>query len=159
MSIRFFFETYRGSKQTPVSSPLLSLTMPERRSSARRRMDSSLSSRHCRIRSLCACTLFGCVCKIFDMASRPRYFTRRKANVLLSHASDMPSLTVLIGIFDENAKFLHTQLNRGVTIWQARRNGHKNYKSGHASTHPHVKSLPAMMVLMHSYSSDMADVL
>lgn len=38
-------------------------------------MDSSLSSRHCSTRSLCACTDLGCVLRILDMARSPRYFT------------------------------------------------------------------------------------
>lgn len=54
-------------------------TIPYRRSRARRRMDSSLSSRHCRTRSLWACTDLGCVLRILDMASRPRYFTAEMA--------------------------------------------------------------------------------
>ena len=38
-------------------------------------MDSSLSSRHCSIRSLWAWTLFGWVRRILDIAISPRYFT------------------------------------------------------------------------------------
>lgn len=51
------------------------LTMPYSRSRALRRMDSSLSSRHCRMRSLWDWTDLGWVFRIFDIASRPRYFT------------------------------------------------------------------------------------
>lgn len=54
-------------------------TIPYRRSRARRRMDSSLSSRHCSTRSLCACTDLGCVLRILDMARSPRYFTAETA--------------------------------------------------------------------------------
>lgn len=53
--------------------------MPYRRSRARSRMDSSLSSRHCRTRSLWACTDLGCVLRILDMANSPRYFTTERA--------------------------------------------------------------------------------
>ena len=41
-------------------------------------MDSSLSSRHCRMRSLWAWTLFGWVLSIFDIAIKPRYFTKQQ---------------------------------------------------------------------------------
>lgn len=57
ISIRFFLET-----------------IPYNKSKARSLILSSLSSRHCIIRSLWACTLFGCVFNIFDIANNPKYF-------------------------------------------------------------------------------------
>ena len=67
------------------------LTMPYRRSSALRRMDSSLSSKHCSTRSLWACTLFGWVFRILDMASKPRYFTETNGIAYFISWIDMTS--------------------------------------------------------------------
>ncbi len=58
------------------------LTMPYSKSRARNLMDSSLSSKHCIIKSLCDCTVFGCVFRILDMASNPKYFTVKFKHVM-----------------------------------------------------------------------------
>lgn len=54
------------------------ITIPDRRSRARKRIDSSLSSRHWRIKSLWACTLLGWVLRILFIARRPKYFTENR---------------------------------------------------------------------------------
>lgn len=58
--------------------------MPYRRSKALSRIDSSLSSRHWRMRSLWDWTDLGCVFRILDIANSPRYFTAKDKIKLLS---------------------------------------------------------------------------
>lgn len=60
----------------------IKLTIPYNKSKARNLIDSSLSSKHCIIKSLCDWTVFGCVLRILDIANNPKYFTKRKITKL-----------------------------------------------------------------------------
>ena len=79
------------------------LTMPYRRSRARKRIDSSLSSRHIMMRSLCPWTLLGWVLRIFDIAKSPRYFTEKR--VFSSGEVSFRFLVHNEKLLDENLQF------------------------------------------------------
>ena len=80
---------------------------PYSRSSALSRIDSSLSSRHCNIRSLWDCTDLGWVLRILDMASKPRYFTDGNKRVKYCVFWPCSLSVILMCIYSSFTKYMH----------------------------------------------------